>query len=92
MSCAPPQDNAIDFQQIMSISLKILSPESLLLEKEVERVELPGTLGRFVVLEDHAPIISALTKGRIVYDGGELGISSGFVEVRDNKVRACVEL
>ena len=62
-------------------------------------VELPGTLGRFEVLQDHAPLISSLDKGDIVYrfEGdeereGKVQISSGFVEICDNHVVACVEL
>ena len=78
------------------IKLKILSPEELLVEKEVEQVELPGTKGRFVVLKDHAPIISSLTAGRISWtcaDGSEdsLETGSGFARVRDNVVIACIE-
>ena len=82
--------------QPMRIELHILSPERELLSCLVEQVELPGMLGRFVVLQDHAPIISALVGGVIRYriDGEdrELAISSGFVKVKDNLVHACVEL
>ena len=80
----------------MRIELHILSPERELLSCQVEQVELPGMLGRFVVLQDHAPIISALVKGVIRYriDGTdrELAIASGFVKVKDNVVNACVEV
>ena len=61
-----------------------------------EIVTLPGELGSFSVLYDHAPLISSLIKGEIKYTEDELeksiGISSGFVEVRDNIVSACVEI
>ena len=47
-------------------------------------------------MHDHASLISSLIKGEIKYteDGLEksIGISSGFVEVRDNIVSACVEI
>jgi F-type H+-transporting ATPase subunit epsilon len=53
-------------------------------------------VGPFEVLKDHAPLISSLEKGDIVYvsEGREqrLPIASGFVEVRDNQVDVCVEL
>ena len=59
-------------------------------------MELPGSKGRFEVLRDHAALISSLEKGQVIYRVGEktesLGISSGFVEVNDNHVVACVEL
>ena len=53
-------------------------------------------MGPFQVLKDHAPLISSLEKGEIVYvEGGRtqtLPISSGFVEVLSNTVSACVEI
>ena len=78
------------------ISLHIVSPEGTLVDKTVSAVTLPGTVGPFEVLKNHAPIISSLEKGEIVYvsEGQEtrLSISEGFVEVRDNKVDVCVEI
>lgn len=76
--------------------LDVISPEMTLVHAAVEAVELPGTKGRFEVLLDHAPLISSLEKGVIAYRNGEgtdkVAISSGFVEVNDNHVVACVEL
>lgn len=76
--------------------LEVISPERTLVHAAVEAVELPGTKGRFEVLLDHAPLISSLEKGVIAYRNGEgtdkVAISSGFVEVNDNHVVACVEL
>ncbi len=78
------------------INLHIVSPETTLVERAVSCVTLPGTLGPFEVLKNHAPIISSLTKGEIVYvsEGREerLSIGSGFVEVHNNQVEACVEV
>ena len=79
------------------IQLQILSPERVLVHESVESVELPGTMGRFEVLKDHAPLISSLAKGDIYYriDAGKEGriaISSGFVEICANHVTACVEI
>ena len=49
-----------------------------------------------MVLKDHAPIISSLEKGDIVYVSGgkesRLPIREGFVEVLDNQVDVCVEV
>jgi len=76
----------------MTIQLHILSPEGTLVRQEVDRVELPGTSGRFVVLKDHAPLVSSLVEGEISYgNDGKVRIRSGFVEVHDNQVIACVE-
>ena len=78
------------------IALHIVSPEGTLVDQAVSAVTLPGTVGPFEVLKDHAALISSLEKGDIVYvsEGKEsrLPIACGFVEVRDNKVVACVEV
>ncbi|MBO5634334.1 MAG: F0F1 ATP synthase subunit epsilon [Bacteroidales bacterium] len=103
--------------------LNIITPEGTLVDQEVDRVELPGAKGRFVVLKGHAPIISSLVEGDIVFGEesgpsaplrdrhensveqrlvsgvepplrdreGQIRIKSGFVEVADNQVIACVE-
>jgi F-type H+-transporting ATPase subunit epsilon len=77
----------------MTIKLNIITPEGTIVDQMVDRVELPGSIGRFVVLKDHAPLISSLVEGEIVYgQDGRVHISSGFVEVADNHVLACVEL
>ncbi len=78
------------------IRLNIITPEKTLVDEDVDNVTLPGTLGPFEVLKDHAPIISSLERGKISYrtDGEmhEVEISSGFAEVRDNLVSVCVEI
>ena len=79
-----------------NIHLIIYSPERIILERMVSKVSLPGTLGRFMVLKNHAPLISSLEEGRIIYvsDNVEenVDIASGFVEIADNKVTVCAEL
>lgn len=79
-----------------SIHLIIYSPERVILEKMVCKVSLPGDKGRFMVLKDHAPLISSLEEGRVTFVSGSIeenvDISSGFVEVLDNRVTICAEL
>ena len=57
---------------------------------------VPGEVGEFEILTDHAPIISTLTDGRVIYTvNGEkktLQILGGFVEVQKNEVILCVEM
>lgn len=78
------------------IHLIIYSPERTILDKMVCKVSLPGTMGRFMVLKDHAPLISSLEEGRIVFMSGgveeNVDVRSGFVEVAFNKVTVCAEL
>ncbi|MBR5385177.1 MAG: hypothetical protein IK143_04855 [Bacteroidales bacterium] len=78
------------------IRLEIVSPVRTVVTTSADSVTLPGTKGLFQVLKDHAPLISSLEKGDIVWVSGgseeRLAISSGFVEVGSNKVIACVEI
>lgn len=80
----------------MSIQLHILSPEGTLVQADVSLVSLPGIVSPFTVLPGHAALVTALVKGDIRYveDGNEkrLPIREGFVEVRDNRVKVCVEV
>ncbi len=74
------------------LKLKIVSPERVEFEGEVERVKVPGMMGNFEILNDHAPIISSLVKGVVEYDGKQLPITGGFVAVQKNEVSVCVEV
>ena len=80
----------------MSIALHILSPEGTLVKADVSLVTLPGIVSPFTVLPGHAALVTALVAGDIRYveDGAEkrLPIREGFVEVRDNQVKVCVEV
>lgn len=80
----------------MSLKLIIVSPERVEFNGEVESVTVPGIMGEFQVLQDHAPLISSLENGRMVYKDAsgrhELSIAGGFIEVQKNTVSVCVEL
>ena len=74
----------------MSLNLKIVSPEKVEFDGVVDRLVVPGTSGEFEILPNHAPIISTLEKGKIVFHDSEgahdMNVSSGFVEVQKNIV------
>ena len=79
------------------LSLKIVSPERIEFDGEVESVLVPGSQGQFEILNDHAPIISTLDKGVVEYglpkgQKVQLEILGGFVEVQQNVVSLCVEV
>lgn len=79
------------------LQLTIVSPEKKLFQGEVNQVTLPGVMGSFTILPQHAPIVSSLTRGKILYvtaDGTSqnLEIMGGFVEMNDNNVSVCINL
>ena len=76
--------------------LNIVSPEKEIYNGEIESVPLPGTIGTFTILPPHAPIVSSLREGKVIYvpEGGEeqtLDIEGGFVELSGGVVSACVD-
>ncbi len=77
------------------LTLRIVSPERVVYDGPVESVLVPGTMGSFEILNDHAPIISSLQPGLVEYatkDGKQqLMVNGGFVEVQKNRVSLCVE-
>ena len=79
------------------LKLKIVSPEGVAYEGNVESVSVPGSLGQFQILNNHVPIISLLEAGEVIYKdlAGERKVKTvkgGFVEVQQNNVNVCVEL
>lgn len=84
--------------------LEIVSPEATLFSGEVTSVTVPGVMGEFEMLNNHAPIISLLKEGNVKINGDItleeevenlfnksdkgywLPISSGTIEMKDNKV------
>ncbi|TDH22998.1 ATP synthase F1 subunit epsilon [Segetibacter sp. 3557_3] len=78
------------------MTLEILTPEKKLYSGEVYGVQLPGIDGLFEVLDRHAPIVSALTKGNLKVlnsktSSSNYTIQGGFVEVINNKATVLVE-
>ena len=49
--------------------LEIVSPEATLFSGEVESVTVPGVDGEFQMLNNHAPIVSVLSKGEVKISG-----------------------
>lgn len=77
------------------MKLQIISPERIIFSGEVELITLPGTFGSFSIKSHHAPIISSLERGKIIYrtNGNDVAfdINSGFVEMNNNSITVCIE-
>lgn len=72
------------------MQVDILTPDTTLYSGEASIVTLPGVNGSFQIMNRHAPMISALSKGKVVVDNGteksEFPVNGGIVEVLDNKI------
>jgi len=76
--------------------LKIITPERLLFEGEIKIIKLPGSMGSFEIMENHASIISTLIKGKIMVKDtigviSYFEIKGGLAEVSNNEVKVLVE-
>jgi F-type H+-transporting ATPase subunit epsilon len=72
--------------------LEILTPSKLAYTGNVKSVSVPGTLGSFQILFNHAPIISTLDVGTIIVEVEDksfkyFATSGGTIEVLNNKIR-----
>lgn len=72
------------------LHLRVVTPERLLLDEEVDEVTAPGTEGEFGVLPNHTTFLSSLQPGRLMYKhGGQthvMAVSGGFAEVINNTI------
>ena len=78
------------------MELEILTPEKKIFSGKVYGVLLPGTHGTFEVLDRHAAIIASLGKGKMKIltdkqNSESYQISSGFIEVLNNKATVLLE-
>ncbi len=77
------------------MNLEIITPDTIIYEGEAELIQLPGIDGSFEILNNHAPLISALKKGKIkIKKSGKeefFDINGGVIEVLENKVLILAE-
>jgi F-type H+-transporting ATPase subunit epsilon len=70
--------------------LEIITPDKKIYTGEVTSVIVPGTVGQFELLKDHAPIISTLQNGKVKIKDKEgvktFDIKGGVVENLKNKI------
>ena len=76
--------------------LSVISAESKVFEGEVENVLVPGMVGDFLVLPNHAPCISSIRPGFVEFSDGSSSkhryfVSGGIIEVINNTVSLLVD-
>ncbi len=77
------------------MNVNVITPEETVFAGEAQRIQLPGSSGKFEVLQDHAALISSLAHGEVKITAGDrvenLMITGGFVEVLNNEVTVLAE-
>ncbi|HET8580254.1 MAG TPA: F0F1 ATP synthase subunit epsilon [Nitrospiraceae bacterium] len=76
--------------------LEVVTPDHLLLSKQVDEVIAPGTEGEFGVLPGHCHFLSTLKIGELRYRVGEvtsfMSVLWGFAQVTPTKVTILAEI
>jgi F-type H+-transporting ATPase subunit epsilon len=79
-----------------SLSLRVISPRSLLVDAGVDEVILPSVDGELGILPGHRPLVVALGQGvlsyRIAGNEEKFSISGGYAEVQPEMVVVFAEL
>lgn len=73
------------------LRLKIITPEKLVFDGEVEELVAPGQMGEFGVLPGHVPFLSVLHPGRLGFKTEESGestliIHGGLADIKDDTI------
>ncbi len=86
---------ATDGASRTTLTLRVITPDRIVLDQQVSSVRIPGVDGSIGILPRHAPMVAALDPGLLRYrqNGQETAmfISGGFAEVRSNTVRIVSE-
>jgi F-type H+-transporting ATPase subunit epsilon len=77
------------------LRLEVATPTRLVVSGEADEVVVPGTEGAFGVLPGHAPFLSLVGTGEVMYRSGReeryLAVSGGFAEVGPTHVTILTE-
>lgn len=78
------------------MKVRIVKPDCSLYEGDAKLIQLPGTDGLFEILNNHAPIISALSKGdiRLITENNEqktFAIRGGVIKGQQNDILILVQ-
>jgi len=77
------------------LHLEVVTPEKVLVSREVDTVVAPGTEGEFGILPGHIPFLSGILPGELRYEAeGKkelLAVAEGFSEVSEDRVSVLVD-
>jgi len=85
-----------DTTQTGLLSVRLVTPDRVLLDATAEAVELPSMSGYLEALYGHAPLLAELSAGEVRLHGGTSGdqvffVAWGFVEVLPERVTILAE-
>ncbi|MDO8524102.1 MAG: ATP synthase F1 subunit epsilon [bacterium] len=73
----------------MKINFKIITPERVVLQQEVEQITVPTAMGEITILPGHIPLVAVLKAGEIILKSENketsMAVSGGLIEVKKNE-------
>jgi F-type H+-transporting ATPase subunit epsilon len=77
--------------------LEIITYHKKIFQGNITSLTVPGSAGCFQILTDHAPIISTLKAGKVVYidessQNHDLFIEKGMLSAHNNQIKLLVEM
>ena len=78
----------------MSLKIRVITPDKIVWNTPAEEVVLPSTTGQLGILDNHAPLITALEIGvlrvKLENNWKPMILLGGFAEVENNEVTILV--
>jgi F-type H+-transporting ATPase subunit epsilon len=78
----------------MTLTVRVITPDKVVWDDTVQEVILPSTTGQLGILNNHAPLLTALDIGvmrvRPGKDWQNIAVLGGFAEVENNEVKVLV--
>lgn len=68
------------------MEVKFVTKDGPLFEGKAENISVPGKIGYMGILNNHAPLLSVLKKGKVRIDENVFDIEGGFIKVSDNYI------
>lgn len=77
------------------MTLKLITPEKIVLEQEVDQITVPTSTGEITILPNHVNLVTEVIPGEMIVKikGKEdyIAVTGGFLEVRSNEVSALLD-
>lgn len=74
----------------MALNIRIITPDKVVFDKSVDEVILPSSTGQVGILNNHAPLLTALDIGvmrlKVSEKWSPMVVMGGFAEVKDNQL------
>ena len=78
----------------MALNIRIITPDKVVFDKSVDEVILPSSTGQVGILNDHAPLLTALDIGVMRFKVTDkwlpMVVMGGFAEIKNNQITVLV--